>query len=192
MTEAGTWRDMAGTVAPMGALHGWRVCPRCGAPLGGDAERLACEGCGAVYYANSAPTVCGLVEDAAARLLLGRRAIEPYRGMWDTLGGFLHEGEDVLAGLRRELREETGLEVEPVSFLGAWTDRYGDGPEAVHTLNLFWVVRATGGEPRPADDVEELAWFAADELPAPEELAFTRVADVIAAWRADVGSRRPG
>ena len=173
----------------MGALHGWRICPRCGGPLEGDAERLACAACGSAFYANSAPTVSGLVEDDQGRLLLGRRAIEPYRGMWDTLGGFLHEGEDVVDGLRRELREETGLEVEPVRFLGAWGDRYGDGPDAVHTLNLFWIVRTAGAVPTAADDVSELAWFAPDALPAPEELAFTRVADVLAAWRADVEGR---
>ncbi len=175
----------------MGALHGWTTCPRCGRALTGDESRRACPGCGSVYYANSAPTVCGLVEDERGRLLLGRRAIEPYLGMWDTLGGFLHEGEDLEDGLRRELLEETGLEVEPISFLGAWTDRYGTGPDAVHTLNLFWVVRATGGVPVPADDVSELAWFSADELPAPHELAFTRVADVVAAWR-ERGGGTPG
>lgn len=168
----------------MGALHGWTTCPRCRAALEGDETRLSCPACGSAYYANSAPTVCGLVEDADGRLLLGRRAIEPYLGMWDTLGGFLHEGEDVLDGLRRELREETGLEVEPVSFLGAWGDRYGDGADAVHTLNLFWIVRATSGEPVPADDVAELAWFAPDALPTRGELAFTRVVDVVEAWRA--------
>jgi ADP-ribose pyrophosphatase YjhB (NUDIX family) len=169
----------------MGALHGWTTCPRCGARLDGDDGRLACDACGSVYYANSAPTVSALVEDEQGRLLLGRRAIDPYRGLWDTLGGFLHEGEDVLDGLRREVREETGLEVEPVRFFGAWGDRYGDGPTAVHTLNLFWLVRVVGGVERAADDVSELAWFAVDALPASAELAFTRVADVVSAWRTD-------
>jgi ADP-ribose pyrophosphatase YjhB (NUDIX family) len=167
----------------MGVLHGWTTCPRCAGPLAGDATRLTCPACGSAYYANSAPTVSGLVVDADGRLLLGRRAIEPYYGMWDTIGGFLHEGEDVLDGLRREVREETGLEVEPVSFLGVWNDRYGDGPDAVHTLNLFWVARVVAGEPIPADDVSELAWFASDQLPGRGELAFTRVADVVEAWR---------
>jgi NAD+ diphosphatase len=167
----------------MGALHGWTTCPRCGATLAGDETRMECPSCASVFYANSAPTVCGLVEGEDGRLLLGRRAIEPFFGMWDTLGGFLHEGEEVEDGLRRELREETGLDVEPIAFLGAWVDRYGDDSAAVHTLNLYWIVRPTGGVPVPADDVSELAWFAPDELPPPHELAFTRVADVVATWR---------
>ena len=175
----------------MGALHGWTTCPRCGKALTGDESRRACPGCGSVYYANSAPTVCGLVEDDRGRLLLGRRAIEPFLGMWDTLGGFLHEGEDLEDGLRRELREETGLEVEPVSFLGAWTDRYGTvtrcGAHAQPVLDRPRDVRRPGsGRRRP-----ELAWFSADELPAPHELAFTRVADVVAVWR-ERGGGTPG
>ena len=172
--------------AAMGVLHEWVTCPRCAAALAGDATRLACPACGSAFYANSAPTASALVVDADGRLLLGRRASEPYLGMWDTIGGFLHEGEDALDGLRREVREETGLDVEPVSFLGVWTDRYGNGPDAVHTLNLFWVARVVAGDPTPADDVSELAWFAPDELPAREALAFTRVADVVEAWKRTV------
>jgi ADP-ribose pyrophosphatase YjhB (NUDIX family) len=173
----------------MGELHGWRSCPRCGGGLDGDETRLVCSLCGSVYYGNAAPTVNALIEDDAGRVLIGRRAIEPYLGMWDTLGGFLHEGEDVLEGLQREMREETGLEVEPVSFLGVWTDRYGDGPAAVHTLNLFWIARATGGVPVPADDVAELRWFAPDELPPASDLAFARAPEILAAWRAEVARR---
>lgn len=167
----------------MGLLHGWRTCPRCAAPVEHGHELAACAACGTVYHANAAPTANALVEDGEGRLLLGRRAIEPYRGMWDIPGGFLGEHEHPLAALRRELREETGLDVEPGELFGIWMDTYGEGEEAVSTLNLFWLARVTGGEPRPADDVAELAWFAPDELPPPEELAFTQVADVLSAWR---------
>jgi hypothetical protein len=54
------------------------------------------------------------------------------------------------------------------------------------TLNLFWTGRLSPGDPTPADDVVELRWFAADELPPPGELAFDGlIADVLAAWRRD-------
>lgn len=168
----------------MGELHGWTMCPRCGGSLAGSAEALVCSGCGSHYYANAAPTASALIEDDRGRLLLGRRALEPYKGYWDTVGGFLHEGEAPADGLRREVREETGLEIELGRFLGVWMDRYGAADSAVHTLNLFWVVRATGGELAPADDVAELAWFERDELPPPDELAFDAIEHVLAAWRA--------
>jgi ADP-ribose pyrophosphatase YjhB (NUDIX family) len=166
----------------MGELEGWTFCPRCGNELGGDAARLECPNCGFVVYASSKPTAGALcVQDG--RLLLARRKAEPFRGRWDIPGGFLEEGEAPLDGLRRELKEETGLEVEPERFLGVWMDRYGGDSTAEATLNLYWTARVVGGDPQPADDVSELRWFDRDTLPGPDELAFENVPLVLAAWR---------
>jgi ADP-ribose pyrophosphatase YjhB (NUDIX family) len=166
----------------MGILDGWRLCPRCGHELeqrpGG---HLGCPGCGASYWANSAPAVQGLLE-RDGRVLLARRGIEPRLGHWDITGGFLEEGEEALDGLRRELREETGLEVEPVEFLGAYVDPY----DGYFVLGLSWLVHGDG-EPHAADDVAELAWFRRDELPA--EMAFSSQLEVLALWAA---RPRPG
>jgi ADP-ribose pyrophosphatase YjhB (NUDIX family) len=136
-----------------------------------------------VAYANSAPTASALVVNREGRLLMVRRAIEPYRGMWDLPGGFLEEGEDPVAALRRELLEETGLEIEPLQLLGAYVDWYGPerGEGVQATLNLFWTARAVGGDAIPEDDVAELGWFGRDELP--DKLAFSNLGPVLEAWR---------
>jgi len=123
------------------------------------------------------------VGDERGRVLLARRAQEPFKGRWDIPGGFLEEGEHPLDGARRELREETGLEVELLEFLGAWMDSYGGDSTAEATLNLYWTARAVGGEAAPADDVDDLRWFAPDELPDEDELAFENVPLVLAAWQ---------
>jgi 8-oxo-dGTP diphosphatase len=120
--------------------------------------------------------------DGENRVLLARRKANPFAGRWDLPGGFLEEGEHPLDALVRELREETGLEVEPLEFLGIWMDRYGDAEDAPATLNLYWTARVVSGEPEAADDVTELGWFAPDELPSPDELAF-HISDVLSAWR---------
>jgi ADP-ribose pyrophosphatase YjhB (NUDIX family) len=161
----------------MGILDGWRLCPRCGTglePRGGG--HLGCPGCGASYWANSAPAVQGLLE-RDGRVLLARRGIEPRLGYWDIPGGFLEEGEEAFDGLRRELREETGLEVEPLEFLGAFVDPY----DGYFVLGLSWLVHGEG-EPHAADDVAELQWFGPDELPG--EMAFATQLEVLARWRA--------
>jgi ADP-ribose pyrophosphatase YjhB (NUDIX family) len=166
----------------MAELHGWRLCPRCGAELFVEPARAVCPLCESIYYANSAPAVGALCEDELGRLMLVRRGVEPRKGKWDTPGGFLEEGEAPLDGLRRELREETGLEIEPGEFFGALTDLYGDGPAAPSILSLNWTARILSGTPAAADDISEIRWFAADELPGEEEIAFPSVAALVRRW----------
>ena len=91
------------------------------------------------------------------------------------------EGADESETLRRELREETGLDVEPGAFVGVVADSYGDEGNA--TLNLCWTAKIVSGDAAPSDDVSELRWFEADELPGEEELAFSNTAELLRAWR---------
>jgi ADP-ribose pyrophosphatase YjhB (NUDIX family) len=170
----------------MGMLDSWRFCPRCGADLALDAApaSVSCPACGFVGYANPKPTVCALIADESGRLLLARRASAPFVGYWDTPGGFVEEGEHPLDALRRELREETGLEIEPGAFHGVWMDLYGEGPDAESILNLYWEARIVSGTMRAADNVAELRWFELDDLPPRAQLAFTTFPDALSSWRA--------
>ena len=167
----------------MARLTGWKHCPRCAAVLENDGQTATCAACGFVAHASSEPTACALVLDDAGRVLLARRAFDPERGKWDLPGGFLEEGEEPLDGLRRELLEETGLEIEPLDFVGVWVDRYGDAEDAIATLNLYWTARIVSGEPVPADDVSELAWFSLDDLPGDEDIAFGNVVKALRSRR---------
>jgi len=155
-------------------LDGWRFCPRCGGELEQGAGSLVCGACGARYWANAIPGVQGILE-RDGRVLLARRANEPRLGYWDLPGGFLDETEDPAEGLRREFLEETGLRIEPVELLRIDVEPY-DGR---HVFSVTWVVTGDG-EPRPADDVAELRFFAPGELPA--EMAFPGQDRLLAEW----------
>lgn len=163
----------------MGALSGWRFCPRDAAELVREADHLRCPVCGEQYWANSVPGT-QVVLERDGRVLLGRRRNDPGAGRWDLPGGFLHEGEDVLQGLRREVREETGLELEPLEFLGAWNEAYGGRD----VLCLTWHARTAGGQERAGDDLVELAWFSPDDRPRDGELAFPTFEEILALWSA--------
>jgi ADP-ribose pyrophosphatase YjhB (NUDIX family) len=167
----------------MARLDDWVACPRCRTALERERQRVHCPACGFVAYANPEPTAGVVCLDDAGRILLARRAAEVFHGYWDLPGGFVEEDEHPLDTIRRELREETGLEVEPLEFLGVWMDRYSEDESGPSTLNLYWTARVVSGEPEPADDVSELRWFAPDELPPPNELAFRNVAEVLARFR---------
>ena len=168
----------------MGELTRWTYCPVCKAELElTDGARAECPSCGFGAYASSKPTASAVVVDDAGRVLFSRRAGEPFKDHWDLPGGFLEEGEHPVDALRRELREETGLDIEPVDFLGIWMDRYGGDSGAQATLNLYWSARVLGGTAEAADDVSELQWFPADDLPPAAEIAFSHIPEVLAAWR---------
>lgn len=158
----------------MGYLDDWRTCPRCAGTLTLHDGHATCAECGERYWSNSIPGVQGILE-RDGRVLLARRAIEPRRGHWDLPGGLLEETEAPVDGLRREFREETGLEIEPVELMRIDIEPYAGR----YVFSVTWIVHGEG-EPLAADDVEELRWFAHDELPA--EMAFPGQELVLREW----------
>ncbi len=129
-------------------------------------------------WANPVPGAQALIE-RDGRILLGRRRDEPRAGCWDLPGGFLQETEHPSDALVREIREETGLEVELGELVLITMDPY-DGRTI---LSLTWTAEPRGGEEQPGDDLVELRWFAAGELPPPEAIAFPGQLEVLALWR---------
>ncbi|HET7856198.1 MAG TPA: NUDIX domain-containing protein [Gaiellaceae bacterium] len=166
----------------MSELDGWKHCPRCCSEIVIEGGRADCKECGFRTYAGSKPTSSALCVDDDGRVMLSRRGIPPFEGLWDLPGGFLEEGEHPRDGVRRELQEEAGVEIDALELLGIWMDRYGGDSAAVATLNFYWTARIVEGEPEPADDVAEFRWFAPDEVPY-DELAFDHLDDVLAALR---------
>lgn len=161
----------------------FRFCPSCGQRLpvpDVPPERLLrqdCPACGAVHFKNAKPTASALIIQDG-RVLLGRRAVEPRRGCWDTPGGYLEPWEAPEDGVRREVREETGLEIEPTELLAILVDTYAE--PGAYTLNLYYLARIVGGQLCAADDVAELRWFPADALP---EVAFASGQRALELWR---------
>jgi ADP-ribose pyrophosphatase YjhB (NUDIX family) len=160
----------------MGFLDGWRFCPRCGAVGDHRGSSFVCAGCGYVAWANSVPGVHAVIE-RDGKILLGRRAYDPGAGLWGLPGGFLEEGETPGDGLRREIREETGLEIEPGNLFGSWLQQHGERT----VLCLLWQARVLGGVEQAADDVLELQWFGPDELP--DDIGPSAFAEAVSLWR---------
>ena len=158
-------------------------CSDCGGrlPPAVDGESaIRCRACGAWLYRNAKPCA-GVLIEREGRVLLARRGVEPRKGAWDVVGGFVRPEEHPAQAAIREAMEETGLDVVLREVVGMFVDRYGDGPGSDFTLNIYFRASAVAGEPAADSDVTELRWFAAGELPA--AMAFDHETEVLAAWR---------
>lgn len=151
----------------------WRHCPRCAGPLvlddATDDVHVRCPACGFFKYDNPLPTSVVVVLDDQDRALLVRRAVDPRRGHWDTVGGFVNLGETAEECARRELREELGVDVLALRPLGTFVSVYGD--ESRQTLASAFTARLPrGARITLSDENLESGWFDLDTLP--DDLAF--------------------
>jgi 8-oxo-dGTP diphosphatase len=101
----------------------------------------------------------GAVVVAEGRVLLVRRGREPLKGQWSLPGGMLELGESLLAGVAREVLEETGLIVEPIELIEL-LDRIHHQEERVryHYVIADYLCRVTGGTLAAASDADDVRW----------------------------------
>ena len=137
-----------------------RFCGRCGTRTrDGAGERAKeCPSCGLVAYPRVSPAMMTLV--TRGRELLLARSARFASGVYSALAGFVEPGETIEDCIRREVREEVGVEVrEPVYFASqSWA--------FPHSLMIAFTAEYAGGEIRLDDpEIEDARWFALDALP---------------------------
>ncbi|MFP4068506.1 MAG: NUDIX hydrolase [Spirochaetaceae bacterium] len=99
----------------------------------------------------------GAIVESNGKILLERRSIEPFAGMWCIPGGHIEFGEPVEDAMKREVREETGLEVTRFRFLNYYTEYFAD--LEWHAVALVFVCSVDGSQAAQEEEVSELAWF---------------------------------
>ena len=101
------------------------------------------------------------------RILMAQRGKQPLKGWWSLPGGALETGERLADGIKREVREETGLEIHPLGVLEIFERIMPDESGAVeyHYVLIDYVCRVTGGALRAGDDVCRVEWVRRRDLP---------------------------
>ena len=130
-------------------------CPLCGAALDRvrveGRERRRCPDCDHVVWQNSKPVASVVVRDGET-VLLGKRDVEPNRGSWGVPGGNLEHDEHPAAGAARELREETGVRIDPDDLQLFSVDHTTKERRSVVGIRYVVDRAATTGEPTARDE----------------------------------------
>ena len=101
----------------------------------------------------------GAVVVKDGRVLLVQRGHEPLKGQWSLPGGLLEIGESLHAGVVREVREETGLSVEPVELIELLDRIHREGERVkFHYVIADYLCRVTGGALVAASDAAAVRW----------------------------------
>ena len=128
---------------------------------------MRCDACESQHYPRLSPSMIVLVTRGDEILLA--RSPRFVAGVYSTLAGFVEPGESVEHCVAREVREEVGLEVRNLQYLGS------QGWPFPHSLMLGFHAEYAGGEiVMQADEIEDARWFRVDDLPplpAPRSIA---------------------
>ncbi|MBB2908758.1 ADP-ribose pyrophosphatase YjhB (NUDIX family) [Streptosporangium becharense] len=107
------------------------------------------------HHNTHSVSVAGVIIDDQGRALLTQRRDN---GHWEAPGGVLERDEDITAGLLREIREETGLEVEPVTLTGVYKNM------ARGIVALVFRCKVIGGHLTETDETRAFRWVTAEEV----------------------------
>jgi NAD+ diphosphatase len=137
-----------------------RYCGRCGTPTRnkGDERAKECPKCGYVAYPRVSPAMMALV--TRGREILLARSHRFVNGVYSALAGFVEPGETIEDCVRREVREEVGIEVDAITYFASQSWSFP------HSLMIAYTAEYAGGDIFLGDaEIADARWFALDALP---------------------------
>lgn len=151
----------------MHPLEKFSFCPMCGSKHFeiNNEKSKRCENCGFVFYANPSSATAAFIVNDKNELLVVKRGKEPAKGTLDLPGGFVDMDETAEEGMRREIKEETGLEVREMEYLFSIPNLYRYSGIDIHTLDMFFLCKVGSGETiNASDDAADCFWVPFGEI----------------------------
>lgn len=148
-------------------LSQFKFCPKCGSKefFVNNNKSKKCHTCGFVYYFNSCAACVALIFNDKDELLVATRAQEPVKGTYDLPGGFVDMYEAGEETMRREIKEETNLDVIELQYAFSVPNIYVYSNFEVHTLDLVYNCKVVDfGCLRAEDDVAKLDFISRKDL----------------------------
>ncbi len=147
-------------------LEIFRYCPKCGSELFEihNFKSKHCSNCGFTYYQNPSSSTAAFILNSKGELLVVRRGKEPAKGTLDLPGGFVDNGESGEHGMIREIKEETGLDIQEVKYLFSIPNIYRYSGMDIHTLDMFYLCHTDDETTLAGDDAAECTWLPLREV----------------------------
>lgn len=159
----------------------FRYCPVCAQYLVekevGGVLRPVCSACNFIVFLDPKVVAIVLVWHEG-KLLLGKRSIDPGKGGWSFLGGYVERGEKLEEAAIREVKEETHLDVQLEGMIGIYSER-GD-PHILIAYHASVSNEQVNTLAVQAEEVSELAFFTWEELPP---FAFAVDGQILHDWK---------
>ena len=165
----------------MHPLSQFKYCPKCGSIEFKEQNDKAkrCSNCGFVYYFNSCAATVALIINQHSELLVATRAKDPAKGTFDLPGGFVDMYETGEETIKREVKEETNLDVKELKYLFSIPNIYIYSGFEVHTLDLVYLCKIDETQEINAeDDVSKLEFVKISEL-NPDQFGLQSIKEVI-------------
>ena len=136
-------------------------CPKCGTNFIrqklGKFERQSCDKCNFVNYLNPSPGITIIIRSQDGKVLIGKRSENTrYGNKWCLPGGYIEYEESFIETARREVLEETGLEIRIEGIVNVVSNHLDN---LHHTIVIVLIGDALGGHQEPGDDLTELKWI---------------------------------
>jgi ADP-ribose pyrophosphatase YjhB (NUDIX family) len=150
-------------------LAQFKYCPKCSSPNFRVRNEKAkeCPDCGFVYYFNPSAAVACVIRDRKGDVLVVRRAQEPAKDTLDLPGGFVDMFETAEDAVRREVKEETNLDVSAIRYLFTIPNIYPYSGFDVHTVDIFYeCIVADFDHALAADDASGIVILQPEEIQA--------------------------
>lgn len=164
----------------------YRFCPKCAGKLVPQKENsLRCGRCHFHLYINPMPTNSVVAENDAGEILLVKRKFPPQKGYWDVPGGFIQPYESFEQSVKREVKEELGVDIVIKKIIGIYTDRYDYEGVIGPAFCIMVAGQLSSFDLVPGDDAEDYAWFTKKDI-LQQKIAFPSVKKGIADHLASV------
>lgn len=159
----------------MNPSKAYKFCPRCSGDLIWEKENLLiCKNCNFKFYINQSPCNAVIIENEKKEIMLVKRKFDPMKGYWDLPGGFMNAYESLQDSVKREIKEELGVEINLGKIIGVYKDIYVFQNIANPVIGIVVLAKIKKGIIKVSDDISTYKYFPKDKV-LKQKLAFPSI-----------------